>query len=71
MSNGYSTEQMLDKIYDELVRHRDLIAELKDGGCSHRADDVKRVDRLETWRDWLIVGIIGLAVGLVVELLVK
>ena len=35
--------------------------------AAHRTDDLRRIDELESWRTRGIVGVIGLAIGLVVE----
>lgn len=40
-------------------------------GCAHRPDDNRRIEALEAWRDRGIIGVIGLAIGLLVALLKK
>ena len=74
MGNGYSVEQMLDRILEDIGKVHDKIDKIKAevsginaNGCAHRADDLRRIDELESWRTRGIVGVIGLAIGLVVE----
>jgi len=74
MANGFSVEQMLERIEGHLYRLEEKIdsasrdiAHVNSQGCAHRADDLRRIDELESWRTRGIVGVIGLAIGLVVE----
>jgi len=74
MGNGFSVEQMLERIEGHLYRLEEKIDSaskdisiVNSQGCAHRADDLRRLAELEAWRTRGIVGVIGLAIGLVVE----
>ena len=74
MGNGFSVEQMLERIEGHLYRLEEKIdvankeiAHVNSQGCAHRPDDLRRIDELESWRTRGIVGVIVLAIGLVVE----
>ena len=65
MSNGYSTEQMLDRLEEHLTRLEDKLDGVRTNGCAHRVDDIDRIKRLEdrTWADRGISGALGAAIG--------
>lgn len=78
MGNGFSTEQMLEMVLarlDKVDEKQDSmltqISSLNANGCAHRAEDLRRIAELESWRTRGIVGIITLTVGLIVDLIRK
>lgn len=66
MSNGFSNEQMFTLILerlDKLDSKQDSLLQqitiINTNGCAKRESDIARVDKLETWRDLSIVGVIS------------
>lgn len=65
MSNGFSVEQMLERIEIRLERLEVKLDAVVHNGCAHRPDDLDRIKRLEdrTWADRGIAGAVGAAVA--------
>ena len=74
MANGYSVEDMLERIERQLesvekkidTMNREL-SSINANGCAHRPDDIARMDRLESWRDRTVAGIISLAIAVIIN----
>ena len=65
MANGYSMEQMIELILENQREFRVSVREMDEKldnitahGCAHRADDLRRVESLEDWKNRGILGVI-------------
>jgi len=74
MSNGFSDKEMITmilegqgKIQEQINGLVNKVDRVIQHGCAHREGDLDRIKELESWRTRGIVGVIGLAIGLVVE----
>ena len=72
---GFSNEQMIEmilagqgKIQEQLVALAEKVDCVRNKGCAHRTDDLRRIEELESWRTRGIVGIIGLFIGILFAL---
>lgn len=65
MSNGFSVEQMLERLERKIEQIDGKIDSITANGCAHRKDDLKRIEKLEdrTWADRGIAGAVGAAVA--------
>ncbi len=63
MANGFSTEQIIEMMYNEFKEFRREVTanlkDLKDNGCSHRASSEDRIKSLEDSRKIGIVGMLA------------
>ena len=66
MSNGFTVEQMLERIERKLESVETKLDSVVKNGCAHRTDDLDRIKKLEdrTWLDRGIAGIAGAIAGL-------
>ena len=65
MANGFSVEDMLERIEAHVLRVETKIdfaskdiAAINAQGCAHRPDDLRRLSDLESWKNKGIVGVI-------------
>ena len=78
MSNGFSNEEMIDKLFAgqegiqrQLAALMEKVDKIMVSGCAHRSDDIRRIQELEGWRTKGIVGTIGLFIMGIAALLRK
>lgn len=59
MSNGFTTEQMLDKIWEDVKETRKKVEHIVENGCPLGKAHDARIASLERWRTRGIVGVIS------------
>jgi aryl-alcohol dehydrogenase-like predicted oxidoreductase len=71
MANGYTVEQILERVEARLSKLEEKIDKLALHGCAHRDDDLERIKKLEDWKTRGIIGFIGTTVIIIYEMIVK
>jgi hypothetical protein len=76
--NGFSDKEMIQMVLagqqglqSQIALLVEKVEAVQNRGCSHRADDLRRIEELEGWRTKGIIGILSLAVGTLVALIRK
>jgi len=66
MPNGFTTEQVVEMIYEEVKGiHKKIdviqseVASVNAHGCAQRSNDIERLASLEKWKDRGVLGVIS------------